>query len=293
MVQSRGSIPRLLGHYWVVAIWVIAIAACHPSRRTQPPVTTVPPTAAVTVPPVPATITPPAQTTASKTAAEAVQQGIAFLGRAAWEMEFVYLYTHLQPQFHWPDLPAQARTAHVRDSLRRKGDPPALTILHEMDLFGRLIDPQYRITAAQMATIQELDSMTVPALYCDAFPVDSARFFPLLRREAQRGGYQATHALLCYVWLQEKGCLSPVALARLRDHVVAPAQQLLLGGHGWTDLTLEGAALVKAAGQPSPADWVAGVVAAQRPDGGWSTYGTGDASTTHATILALWFLAQE
>lgn len=281
---------HLGGIHFLLGLLVLGLVACHPGKRVQNPENKpTQPTAAVR-PPTPQP--KPIPTEAAKTAAEAVEKGINFLSHSAWEFEYVYLYTYLQPQYNWPNLPAQARTAYVRDSLQRKGDQMALVTLHEMDLFGRLLDPQYRINATLLASAEELDSVTVPALYCDVFQLDTAQYFPILRGEAGAGGYRATHALLCYVWMKENGCLGVAAAGRLDAQIILPNVQMIRDAPNyWSDLNIEAAALLRAAKQPFPDNWIAGIVQAQRPDGGWSTFPNGDKSETHPTILALWFLA--
>ncbi len=265
-----------------VPLLVLGTWNCHSRKPVKAEVQLDPQKIIVSPKPLPATAT---------TATEAVAKGIDYLRTAPWGMEHVYLYTYLQSQFAWPDIPAQARTIYVRDSLTRKGDAQALVVLHEMDLFGRLLDPQYRISAAQLESAEELDSVTVPALYCDVFPLDTAIYFPILRGELSASGYRSTHALLCYVWIKANECLDAATLGRWRGPMARPNLEMIhKAPNYWSDLNIEAAALIRAAGEPYPEDWVTGVVNAQRKDGGWSIFPDGDRSDPHATILALWFL---
>ncbi len=264
---------------------------CHPSKQSQKTETATTATATEAKLPTSTLPTDAPLPEKSVTAADAEQRGTAYLSRVAWSMESTYLYTYLQPQFGWPDIPAQARTPMVRDSLKRRDDANARTILHEMALFERLLDPQARITAAQLSTAEETDSITVPALYCDQFPIDTAVFFPVLRGESAASGYRATHALLCLVWLQKYRCFPPATLSGLHKNITQSVRGIVLSTPDyWSDLNLEAAALLRAAGESIPKDWVRGVVAAQKPDGGWGIFPTDARSDAHATILALWLL---
>lgn len=264
-------------------LWLLMMAACHPSKQTnQPKVVDASSTPTVT----------PEVKGQMPSHSEAVAKGLAFLGRCSWEMQFIYLYTYLQPKFHWADLPAQSHTSQVRDSLQRAGDANAKNILHEMTLFDRLLDPQYRITQTQMRSAEELDSVTIHALYCDVFAIDTAAYFPILRSESNASGYRCTHALLCYVWMKENGCFSAGILSKLLAYMLPLNQAIILQTPNyWSDLNIETAALLQAAGTKIPEDWIQGVIAAQRPDGGWGKYPNMGTSDSHATILALWLLA--
>jgi hypothetical protein len=273
--------PKLF-HVIAVSLLVLGAWSCHSRKPTKTNGQSDPQQTNTSVRPLPS---------ATTSAKEAVAKGIDYLRTAPWGMEHVYLYSYLQLQFAWPDIPAQAHTTFVRDSLSRKGDAQALVVLHEMDLFGRLLDPQYRISAAQLASAEELDSVTVPALYCDVFPLDTAVYFPILRGELSASGYRSTHALLCYVWMKANGCLDAATLGKWRAQMVRPNLDMIRQSPGyWSDLNIEAAALIRAAGESYPEDWVAGIVKAQRSDGGWPIFPDGDRSDPHATILALWFL---
>ncbi len=225
-----------------------------------------------------------------RTKAEAIAAGLDFLNKSRWEWDIVYLYSYLQPKFGWADLPMQAQNKAMSDSLRRIGDPPALRILEQMNLFQRLIEPAFRIERGRLQNAEEEDVFTLVALYCDVLKPDSATYFPILRREMAAGDYRLTHALLACNWLEEQGCFPVAELGTLKRGLVQRNAELAKRVPEWIDLRIEAAALLTAAGEPTPEEWVSELIAAQQPDGGWKKdrYQTG--STAHPTVLALWYL---
>jgi hypothetical protein len=265
------------------AIILLAFGACKGPGTTRQPAHQ--PTT-VTTPDKPST-----QPAPSKTTAQAIADGISFLRKAPWEFDFVYLYGHLQPRYHWPELPAQRHHAFIKDSLRQNGDQRALNILDQMTIFERLLNPAYQLPREKMAFAQETDAFIAPALYCDLYPLDTATYFPTLRREAAAGGYSLSHTLLAYLWLSEKSCLPPPQLQAIRTRLVQENRAMLETMEGWWDLKIEVAALLRAVGEAVPEAWTSEIIAAQQPDGGWREKPQDQRSNTHATILALWFLA--
>lgn len=263
---------------------ILVATGCHPKRAVQPSAPATPVHAAVTPAPAPAP--------AARDAREAVARGLDYLGRAGWDLEWVYLYSHLQPRFGWPQLPAQAQTDAVRDSLQAVGGGAAEDILYAMRLFDRLVHPDGQPQFGPDEAFKDLDAITAPALYCDTPLLDSARFLPLIRRNAGIGGYQSTHALLCYLWVAERGCPAKEWLQPLRQTLLQQNYKVVAANPAWNDVAFEAAAMLRAAGEQTPKAWVEEVVKAQRPDGGWGLRMIDGESHTHATIFALWFLAQ-
>lgn len=223
-----------------------------------------------------------------KTADEALGYAVNFLSKSKWEFDFVYLYSYLQSKWHWRKIPAQDETQHVKDSLALV---PNNSQFQEMRLFHRLLEPDFVLSANEFSQARELDGLTVPALYCDHFPVDTLSYFPILRASAEKGNYEASHALLAFIWAVEKGCI-PLDEKKNSLKEVFDANYEILGDRPiWTDLQLEAAALLTAAGERLNPAWVMEVISAQNEDGGWPDYMKGNQSDTHATILAMWFLA--
>ncbi|MBL0015787.1 MAG: hypothetical protein IPP17_04940 [Bacteroidetes bacterium] len=230
---------------------------------------------------------------ANRTKAEAIAAGLDFLNKSRWEWDIVYLYSYLQPKFGWADLPMQAQNKAMSDSLRRIGDPPALRILEQMELFQRLIDPAFRIERDRLQNAEEEDVFTLVALYCDVLKPDSATYFPVLRREMAAGDYRLTHGLLACNWLEEQGCFTVAELGTLKRELVQRNAELAKRIPEWIDLRIEAAALLAAAGATTPEEWVSTLIAAQQPDGGWQKDRYQSVSGAHPTILALWFLCEK
>ena len=284
-IASPNRPNRILKFGVIAILGTLVLAACHP-RKPEKPVqnTATSEMAPVVLPPF-----EPALSNQQKATnpSEAVQLGLAYLKQAKWEFDFVYLYSDLQKEFGWPNLSAQAENKSIQDSLRQAG---ATRQLQDFRLFHRLIEPSFVLPAAEFATAKDVDAITVPALYCDHYPLDTASFFPTLRREADAGNYSASHAMLAFLWAEQKGCLKRENAPSLFRTLVATTRNLLGDRPIWTDLQLEAAALLAAAKIETPANWTTEIIALQNADGGWSDSMKGTQSDSHATILAMWFL---
>ncbi|HEX2899135.1 MAG TPA: hypothetical protein VHS96_05370, partial [Bacteroidia bacterium] len=81
-------------------------------------------------------------------------------------------------------------------------------------------------------------------------------------------------------------------LAALKAELIKGNHALMARFPEWIDLKIEAAALLQAAGERVPETWIDGLIQAQQADGGWRKDMHQPESTTHATILALWLLAE-
>jgi hypothetical protein len=273
---------RFKSHIVILLTLLCAFSACHPPQKT---------TAQAKDAPLPVLTTPQPTLKPAPTPQEAMDRGIAFLAQQPWEIDFVYMYSYLQPQFGWRDIPPQAKTAQVKDSLTRAGDDNALRTKLEMEFFERLLNPGFQLPAAEFSKASDVDVITLPALYCDVHPIDTATYFPKLRQELAYGGYGATHVLLSYLWLEERQCLSKPMLQTLRPDAVEASRNILGDRPIWSDIQLEAATLLRAIGEPIGPNWVEEIMANQHDDGGWQWNSVTNRSDTHATLLAIWFLA--
>jgi len=142
------------------------------------------------------------------------------------------------------------------------------------------------------AVTDDIDRVTVPALYCDRFglPEDYPEH---LQQAANLGDYMLTHALLAWIWIQENGCNISLPDGFVEDLYNANAALIHNGAGGVTDLKLEAAAFLYLAGQGAMVDpaFVDRVIVVQKIDGGWapSSDTQGD-SNWHTTVLALMLL---
>lgn len=159
-------------------------------------------------------------------------------------------------------------------------------------LFRRIADHENVLQPGDQASVTTaLDSLTVPALYCDRTPLPSD-YAQRLERANASGGYQRTHALLALLWLRENGCASPAAPGY--EQALSAALPELIAADGEThDLELEAAGFLHLYGRGDlvgPA-FVDETVRLQHADGGWlRTTSERGGSDWHASIDALFVL---
>lgn len=154
-------------------------------------------------------------------------------------------------------------------------------------LFRRMADYNTRISAYDLEKVtNELDIITLPALYCDRldFP---ANYSTLLQEGVSNGGYQLTHVLLAWIWIQENGGEIEVPEGFVDDLYRANAA-LINTDSTVTDVEMEAAAFLCLAGQSELIDdsFVDCVIATQTVDGSWG----GINARWHTTVLGLLFL---
>jgi len=154
-------------------------------------------------------------------------------------------------------------------------------------LFRRMADYNSPINAHDLKKVtNELDIITLPALYCDRLDLPS-NYSMLLEEGESQGGYQLTHVLLAWIWIQENGGELELPDGFIEDVYHANAA-LINTDHIVTDLELEAAAFLCLAGQSELIDdsFVERVIASQAIDGSWG----GTNARWHTTILGLLFL---
>jgi len=156
-------------------------------------------------------------------------------------------------------------------------------------VFRRIADYNNTADATDFnAVVNEIESLTVPALYANQRnpPAD----YPFVLMNAKNsGGYMMTHALLATIWLQENNCniLLPENFVETLYYDAAALTDRELPV---TDLALEAAAFLYEAGQGNLVnpDFAENVIATQNPDGGWARLsGTPNGSDWHPSVLAL------
>lgn len=142
------------------------------------------------------------------------------------------------------------------------------------------------------AITDDINRLTVPALYCDRFGL-SEDYPEHLQQAANLGDYMLTHAMLSWIWIQENGCNISLPEGFVEDLYRANAALIHNGPGGVTDLKVEAAAFLYLAGQGAMVDsaFVDRVIAVQNIDGGWSASSdTQGDSNWHTTVLALMLL---
>jgi hypothetical protein len=167
------------------------------------------------------------------------------------------------------------------DQLLWYSDQPSVT-----RMFRRIADYNNQISAYDLKRVKiEIDIITLPALYCDRLDLPSD-YLRVLEEGVSRGGYQLTHVLLAWIWIQENGCELELPDGFVEDMYLANAA-LINTDPVVTDLELEAAAFLCLAGQGELIDdsFLEQVIASQDVDGGW-----GSNRRWHTTILGLLYL---
>ena len=156
-----------------------------------------------------------------------------------------------------------------------------------VNLFRRMADYDYTVNSAELGKVtNELDIITLPALYCDRLDLP-ANYSRLLIDGANEGGYKLTHVLLAWIWLQENGAEIELPEGFVEEMYLANAA-LINTNSTITDVEMEAAAFLCLAGQNDLVDsaFIDQVIATQESDGGWG----GTSKRWHTTVLGLLYL---
>lgn len=164
-----------------------------------------------------------------------------------------------------------------------------------LQVFLRLLDPGATIDPADLAAITDgIDFLTSRALHCDRLGLPE-NFQLSLRSAITAGGYHLTHAGLALQWIEENRCDTPWS-RRLRVLAIQRMASIPEPDKRVTDLELEAATFLSYMGREDllTPGFVESVLAAQRPDGGWSPDSAlePDEVHWHPTSLALWLLLE-
>jgi hypothetical protein len=154
-------------------------------------------------------------------------------------------------------------------------------------LFRRIADYYNPIDEEDIQMVKyDVDLITVPALYCDRLDLPS-NYTMVLEEGVNQGGYQLTHVLLAWIWIQENDCKLELSLDFIENMYQANAA-LINNDHKVTDLEMEAAAFLCLDGQIELIDdsFTQQVIASQKSDGSWGY----TSQKWHTTILGLLFL---
>jgi hypothetical protein len=176
-----------------------------------------------------------------------------------------------------------------KDTLQRYDEILSSCPQPPLKIFRRIADYNNTVDKTDFnAVVDEIDSVTVPALYADQWTVPDSYPFALINAK-NSGGYMMTHALLATIWLQENDCN-----ISLPDNFIETLYYdnavLTETGLPVTDIKLEAAAFLYEAGQGNLVNpnFAENIIATQNPDGGWSlSSGTPNGSNWHPSVLAL------
>ena len=156
-----------------------------------------------------------------------------------------------------------------------------------VNMFRRMADYDYTANSAELGKVtNELDLITLPALYCDRLDLP-ANYSTLLIDGANEGGYKLTHVLLAWIWLQENGAKVELPEGFVEEMYLANAA-LINTDSTITDVEMEAASFLCLAGQNDLVDvaFIDQVIAAQESDGGWG----GTSKRWHTAVLGLLYL---
>jgi hypothetical protein len=153
-------------------------------------------------------------------------------------------------------------------------------------LFRRIADYDCLISAYELKrATNALDRITIPALYCDRLEL-SSDYVTVFKAGVNKGGYELTHALLAWIWIQENGGELELPDGFIEDMYHANAALINLDSVV-TDLEMEAAAFLYLAGQGDLVDdsFLELVIDSQCADGGWDS-----SMRWHTTVLGLLYL---
>lgn len=162
---------------------------------------------------------------------------------------------------------------------------------HDERILMRISDARVLASEADFEKLHSpIDRFTTRALFCRelGFPEGYAE---TLRENTAHGDYEATHVLLAFFWMEERGCTLPES-DEIRAEAIAITASLIDHDHNEiTDLELEAAAFLAYEGAANriPVGFLEGVLAAQSEDGGFADGAKGDLNL-HASALGLWYL---
>jgi hypothetical protein len=213
---------------------------------------------------------------------QAISHGIAYLRQTKEPMGLLMLNVMYR----------QFGIAEFNDSLQRFDQQFAANPDPISRIFRRIAD--YNNTAQPndfLSVTDQLDRLTVPALYCDRIPLPDD-YLSQLTDSANSGSNLLTHALLATIWLQNNNC--SLQLPKDFKSTLYQDNALLIGdGSRVDDIELEAAAFLYEAGQGNLVNpvFVHNVIATQYTDGGWSTTQDTPYNTNwHPSISALMIL---
>jgi hypothetical protein len=161
-------------------------------------------------------------------------------------------------------------------------------------VFRRIIHHDNRLQPYDMqAVVENIDIITVPALYCDRPDQPLPENYPLMLDQAAKlGGYNLTHVLLALIYIQDNGCKVPLPSGFI-DQIYLANAALIKDGTAIDDLKIETAAFLYLAGQGELVgdSFIERVIEVQNTDGGWRiSSNVQGGSHWHTTISALLLL---
>jgi len=216
-------------------------------------------------------------------------QGIEYLKTQEFLFDYVFLYEYIRRGFEeLTPIANLSEINHYMDSMLLSESRNNNDIGLQMLQYYRLVDETYQIDDSLFKDPFNLNRITLPALYCDQYKMESKKYFEFLKKKCVKDDYSATHVLLALIWLEENDCFRKKELADLKKLATNECKAILLKYEGvWDDITIESAALLQRSGKRIPKKVIREIIACQQSDGGWKQTPENATSSTHTTILAV------
>ncbi len=213
---------------------------------------------------------------------QAISRGIAYLRQVKEPMGLLMLNVMYR----------QFGIAEFNDSLQQFDEQFASNPDPISRIFRRIADYNNVVSPKDFLSVtNQLDRLTVPALYCDRITLPDD-YLSQLTDSVNGGGNLLTHTLLATIWLQNNNC--SLQLPKDFKSTLYQDNAALIGdGSRVDDIELEAAAFLYQAGQGNLVNpvFVQNILSAQYTDGGWSTIQDTPYNTNwHPSISALMIL---
>lgn len=221
-----------------------------------------------------------------------IRDGIArlaqFLDRSALSEPHALLFLDMVYRWFGGERYADALKRYDRTLVTRPAEANVLR------LFRRIMDHGSPFDPTDLATLEtDFDPLTARALHCDRLNL-GAEYITQLLDTASQGGYQLTHAVLAWAWLEENRCVLDLPQG-FETGLVRDMAALIDLDLPVTDLEIETAALLHALGYARrvPPAFIDHVLATQGPEGGFRLTSTSSKPPNfHTSVLAFWLLLQ-
>ncbi len=164
----------------------------------------------------------------------------------------------------------------------------------EFQIHRRIAYPNQQINTLPMEGASPMRQMMMAATHCDHMPLP-LEFDKLLQSNIDAGSYELTHVAYSLERMAENGCPLPDEEdTQMRQQVAERMVSLATDQETIPDLRYESIAFLmhmhrRDLVQP---EWIDQIVAQQQSDGGWKITTGAQASSDHATVLALWALLE-
>ncbi|MFZ9027771.1 MAG: hypothetical protein ACO2Z9_02085 [Crocinitomicaceae bacterium] len=218
-------------------------------------------------------------------------RAISYIEEAPYEINIVMIYNYLQQTNDLPDLKSQSAFDDQITYFKNSTDFNDSVNYSIIQQFWRLKDPNYKLPEQLLKSASGIDSLTLLALYCDQYAIDSTSHFSRLKKAGESKDSETNIALLTLAFLKNNNCYSLDELRSLNDYLDVQSAAILNEPElEWNDKSIETAAFRSEAKLDYQKAWLKEFLKAQQEDGGWKGRASNDASNSHTTIMAIWFL---